>query len=108
MSEVVYEIPLDHAQVVALATPWKRGIEIYVETADGYNLCHDGTWKKVPPYVNHPAPITLSYQNAQQLADQLYAAGIRPTEAAGSAGALSAVNAHLKDLQKLVFERSEK
>lgn len=48
--------------------------------------------------------LQLSEAEAQQLADQLYAAGIRPSEAAGSAGQLDAVKYHLEDLRKLVFK----
>lgn len=44
----------------------------------------------------------LSRAAGQVLMDDLWAAGLRPTEGAGSAGALAATQAHLKDLQQLV------
>lgn len=52
-----------------------------------------------------PEPVAmLDAEGAQRLMDQLYGLGVRPTEAAGSAGATAAVQAHLKDLQRLVFK----
>lgn len=46
----------------------------------------------------------LEVEEAQNLADQLYAVGIRPSAAAGSAGQLDAVKYHLEDLRTLVFK----
>lgn len=49
----------------------------------------------------------LARSDAQSLMDGLWRCGLRPTEGAGSAGQLDAVQAHLKDLQRLVFEGKE-
>ena len=46
----------------------------------------------------------LSNQEAQDLADQLFACGISPSKLAGSTGQLSAVMYHLEDMRKLVFK----
>lgn len=46
----------------------------------------------------------LSNQEAQDLADQLYACGISPSKLAGSTGQLAAVSYHLEDMRKLVFK----
>ena len=46
----------------------------------------------------------LSNQEAQDLADQLYACGISPSKLAGSTGQLAAVTYHLEDMRKLVFK----
>lgn len=46
----------------------------------------------------------LDQDRAQQLMDGLWVAGLRPSEGTGSAGALAATQAHLKDLQRLVFD----
>lgn len=45
----------------------------------------------------------LSNRNAQALMDQLWQCGVRPTEGKGSAGQLKAVEYHLEDMRKLVF-----
>jgi len=48
--------------------------------------------------------IRLQQEEAQQLMDTLWDAGLRPVGAAGSAGQLSAVESHLADMRKIVFE----
>lgn len=48
--------------------------------------------------------ILLEGNAPQKLMDDLYNAGIRPTEGAGSAGSFAAQAAHLKDMRRLVFE----
>ena len=52
-------------------------------------------------YVNPTFPI--EFEQAQQLMDDLWAAGLRPIEGAGSAGQLAATEAHVGDLRKLLF-----
>lgn len=47
--------------------------------------------------------VTLEIKAAQQLMDELWQCGLRPSEGSGSAGQLAAVQSHLKDMQKLVF-----
>lgn len=42
----------------------------------------------------------IHFDNAQALMDDLWRCGIRPTEGAGSAGAMSAVQEHLKQLKE--------
>lgn len=50
----------------------------------------------------NPAPtFSLAKHAAQQLMDDLYAAGLRPTEAADNAGALAATKLHLADMKSL-------
>lgn len=49
-----------------------------------------------------PTPsFTLDRTAAQALMDQLWDCGLRPTEGTGSAGAMAAVQAHLKDMRAL-------
>ena len=48
--------------------------------------------------------IRLDQEEVQQLINALWDAGFRPAGAAGSAGQLSAVENHLTDMQKIVFE----
>lgn len=40
----------------------------------------------------------------QALMDNLYAAGFRPTEAAGSAGQREALERHLEDMRTIAFD----
>ncbi len=46
-------------------------------------------------------PITLRYETAQKLMDELWNCGLRPSEGSGSAGALLATQDHLRDMQDL-------
>lgn len=55
-----------------------------------------------------PATLTLPPASAQQLMDELWRCGLRPTEGTGSAGALAATERHLQDLQKLVFSKGRR
>lgn len=50
-----------------------------------------------------PETIRLLPAEAQQLMDELWTAGLRPSEGTGSAGALAAAERHLNDMRKLAF-----
>lgn len=43
----------------------------------------------------------LAQDEAQQLMDELWRCGLRPTEGSGSAGAMAATERHLKDMQAI-------
>lgn len=54
----------------------------------------------------HAEPfMRISIQAAQQLMDELWQCGLRPSEGTGSAGSLKATENHLKDMQKIVFKQ---
>jgi hypothetical protein len=57
-----------------------------------------------PMLTGGPAPLQLHQDDAQRLMDELWHVGLRPSEGTGSAGAMAAVQAHLQDMRKLVFE----
>ncbi len=48
---------------------------------------------------------SLEIEAAQTLMDDLWNAGIRPTEGAGSAGAMLATQKHLADMRTLAFHK---
>jgi hypothetical protein len=50
-----------------------------------------------------PAPFWLTRDNAKKLMDDLWNAGIRPTERDETEGALSATKEHLKDMRDIAF-----
>lgn len=56
-------------------------------------------------YCELPATMRLRPDEAQQFMDELWRAGIRPTEGAGSVGQLGATEKHLEDMRRLVFEK---
>jgi hypothetical protein len=47
--------------------------------------------------------LKLEQEDAQLLMDELWQAGLRPSEGTGSAGALAATERHLKDMQTIVM-----
>ena len=49
--------------------------------------------------------VTLEPLAVQQLMDDLWRCGFRPSEGTGSAGQLASVKYHLEDMRKLVFEK---
>ena len=50
---------------------------------------------------------SMETDQAQTLMDDLWNAGLRPTEGTGSAGALSATQQHLQDMRKIAFHKLE-
>lgn len=79
-------------------------------TSNG-DLVQRGKWMKEPVFVEveefavPPVAFRLSDLEAQALMDRLWKVGLRPTEGSGSAGSLAATERHLKDMQKLVFDK---
>lgn len=49
--------------------------------------------------------LSISNTAAQQLMDDLWMCGLRPSEGSGSAGALLAVQRHLEDMRTLFFAK---
>ena len=90
----------------AQAAPWHRGVELYVCDAERRVRVVDIVMQKIEPEgtcVQEAAPFVLSNDAAQTLIDDLWAAGLRPTEGTGSAGAMKATENHLADLRTVLF-----
>lgn len=51
------------------------------------------------------AVLTVDKRNAQILIDDLWNAGLRPTEGSGSAGSLAATKEHLEDMRTIAFKK---
>lgn len=47
--------------------------------------------------------LTMEIDEAQQLMDELWRCGLRPTEGSGSAGSLAATERHLADMRAVAF-----
>ena len=64
------------------------------------------TFQKIEEGAAYENPmVVLGIEDAQQLMDELYHVGVRPSQAAGSAGQLDAVKYHLEDMRSLVFQK---
>ena len=115
-------------EVRAFAAPWNRAINLLIrcgrmvaafkgeeEEREGGGYCWrqptEGSGLMFVPiqYGASPEPsIEISPQDAQTLMDDLWRAGLRPTEGAGSAGSLAATERHLQDMRRLVFDSERK
>jgi hypothetical protein len=85
------------------------GIFIEEERKDAHYIAAPMDFVKHELLTLDPPPtISLSPTAAQQLIDDLWDCGLRPSEGSGSAGQLAAVERHLADMQRLVFEGGEK
>lgn len=81
------------------------GIGLYVfERSNGQAFgAQPITLSQVPETHELQPAAVLNPGQAQKLMDDLWDAGVRPTEGAGSAGAMAATQRHLDDLRALVF-----
>jgi hypothetical protein len=88
--------------------PWRDMIEIAVLTSiDGkLGIAKPLTYREVEKgaYMGDPT-LRLCTGEAQQLMDELWRCGLRPSEGSGSAGALAATERHLADMRQLVFNK---
>ncbi len=90
----------------AVAGPWHSDIEILIKqkTSAGIATCDEliMTTKKEGEGID--PSFKLEKHKAQILMDDLWHAGLRPTEGTGSAGSLAATQRHLEDMRTLVFK----
>lgn len=92
-------------KILAEKSPWRNVIEILLAVEK------DGKRHFVKPLEFVAAPegalvdptLTLQGEEAQELMDELWRCGLRPTEGSGSAGALAATQSHLADMRKIAF-----
>lgn len=59
-------------------------------------------WEDMSPGSHSEPSAQLTDTQAQELMDQLWTCGFRPTEGRGSAGALTAVQHHLDDFRAII------
>ena len=65
------------------------------------SVCTQLVFKEVEPCSVLPEPvIEIGDTQAQMLMDSLWNCGIRPTDGAGTAGSMAAVQEHLKDMRE--------
>lgn len=95
-------------EIRACAAPWHRGVDLLVKGVErNSDLIPVGTsvvMEDVSSNLIIQPTLTIGIDQAQTLMDDLWNAGLRPTEGTGSAGSLRATERHLADMQKLVFE----
>lgn len=90
--------------------PWQRGIALHMvqRMPDGATaVATNVTMQTVAPDAGDEARPFMQLRDgeAQQLMDELWRSGYRPSEGSGSAGSLAATERHLDDMRRLVFEQ---
>lgn len=98
-------------EMMARREDWNLGIRLYlrqVTVGAGSEVALPLTMKTHAFGEAIEPMVTLPIETAQQLMDELWQCGLRPSEGTGSAGALAAVQAHLKDMRALVFKTEVK
>lgn len=84
-----------------------RGVEVrmFVPQSETNSPCYVGLPFMHPLAEGEiiPPALNLTTEEAQQLCDALWEAGIRPTNGEGSTGQLAATRAHLADMRTLAF-----
>ena len=90
-------------EIRAVSAPWHSGVELLVHKGNAYgvNVIME---TKEPGLMVEPT-IRIGMNEAQTLMDDLWNAGLRPTEGAGSAGSLRATEKHLGDMRKIAFKK---
>lgn len=104
MSEPTDEPDVTGLLVDATLAPYRQGIELtfYRRVFSEFEIAEPLVMRKVDENAYKPATLTLSRKTGQQLIDQLWQCGLRPSEGTGSAGAMAAQTKHLNDMRKLV------
>ena len=68
-------------------------------------LVTDMTIEEVEPGRMVDPSFQIDFSEGQVLIDQLWEAGLRPSEGSGSAGSLKATENHLNDMRNIVFKK---
>jgi hypothetical protein len=95
--------------VQCLPEPLLRpGIGVLIARQDGERMSVASPITYVPLEDNADVMPTFNLQRdaAQQLMDELWRCGLRPSEGSGSAGALAATERHLADMRTVAFHHA--
>lgn len=85
---------------------WSNSLEFLVGVASN-GVTHVAApleFSKVEPGAFTQPTFQLTNEEAQDLIDDLWRCGLRPTEGTGSAGSLKATQNHLEDMRTLTFK----
>lgn len=87
--------------VRAQSCPWNGDIEFQIRADNA--VVSDLTFSKLDVGSIVKPTGVIPRTAAQTLMDDLWNAGIRPTEGSGSAGSMRATEKHLEDMRKIAF-----
>jgi hypothetical protein len=93
-------------KALAQLRPFSKQVEIAIvqELGDGFLLAGPLNMVTMEAGLCPVPAFTLKPAAVQQLMDDLWHCGYRPSEGSGSAGQLASVQHHLEDMRKLVFK----
>lgn len=95
-------------EVMARREDWSIGVSLYLRMkTEGLGECvaQPVEFKHHSKGYPYDPAIRLRIQEAQQLMDELWQCGLRPSEGTGSAGSLRATEKHLADMRTITFNR---
>lgn len=90
---------------------WSNQIDFVLFERNGERIAHSTEILMFAPEKSDEGKqifptFSLMPDEAQELIDNLWQLGFRPSEGTGSAGQLAATQKHLEDMRKLVFEKA--
>lgn len=93
-------------KVRAKAAPWTNGVEIaaFGKLPSGDMRVAIIQWETIAESAAMKPTLAIRMDQAQVLMDDLWNAGVRPTDGAGSAGAMRAAERHIQDLRAVAFK----
>lgn len=89
-------------KIRAAPAPWYSGVELLVK--QGKSVGISVQMQAAPESAVMEPTLRISNNEAQTLMDDLWNAGLRPTEGTGTAGALKATEVHLADMRRIAFD----
>ena len=92
-------------RITARRDPWQRRIELRLgeETPERLYIAKPVVMEEASSGSRIEPMLVLSDDIAQQLMDELWLAGLRPTEGTGSAGSLAATERHPADMREIAI-----
>lgn len=100
----------EHLKLKAQRQPWSRRIGFVFFTKES-NQVYNSTnieFVKSQEAIEIEPTFFMNPEDVQELIDELWTIGFRPSEGTGSAGALAATQNHLEDMRKIAFDLLEK
>lgn len=95
-------------EIMARREEWARGVSLYLrQETQGMGMCvaQPLELKEAHEAMVYDPFIRLGISEAQQLMDELWQCGLRPSEGSGSAGSLRATEKHLADMRLITMKK---
>lgn len=95
-------------EIMARREEWSEGVSLYGrQVIEGHSVAKVDlvTLTTTKPGDCHEPFLKLGIQEAQNLMDELWQCGLRPSEGSGSAGSLRATEKHLEDMRVIAMKK---